>query len=134
MASPEISSHELLQRLQKEPDNEELISEVATRINDPAHQYEIGQAAYAVMKKQPSWSNCIGQHKCSLKKLLQPTSRNDLVNAVGAGISEGLHVRVVGSGHSFSNVCFPYPVMTCGDIMKASKDMRVWFQHQSISR
>ena len=98
-------THELLQRLQKEPDNEELIHEVATRINDPARQKDIEHAAQAVMKKQPSWSNCIGQQKCSPEKLLQPTSRNDLVNAVDAEISEGLHVRAVGSGHSFSHVC-----------------------------
>ena len=105
MGSPDISSHELLRRLQKEPHNEELIHVVATRINDPARQKDIEHAAHAVMKKQPSWSNCIGQQKCSPKKLLQPTSRNDLVNAVEAGISEGLLVRAVGSGHSFSNVC-----------------------------
>ena len=105
MASPEISSHELLLHLQKEPDNEDLIDEVATRINDPAHQNDIEHAAYAVMKKQPSWSNCIDQQKCNPKKLLQPSSRSDLLNAVKEGISEGLHVRAVGSGHSFSNVC-----------------------------
>lgn len=105
MGSPEISPHELLQRLQKEPDDEELTHEVATRINDPAHQNEIEHAAYAAMKKQPSWSNCIGRQKCYPKKLLQPTSRNDLLNAIKEGTSEGLHVRAVGSGHSFSNVC-----------------------------
>lgn len=105
MASPEITSHELLQRLQKETDNDDLIHEVATRINDPAHQNEIEHAAYAVMEKQPSWSNCIGQQKCHPKELLQPTSRNDLVDADKEGKSEGLHVRAVGSGHSFSNVC-----------------------------
>ena len=37
--------------------------------------------------------------------VLQPTSRNDLLNVVRGGISEGLYVRAVGSGHSFSNVC-----------------------------
>ena len=105
MASPEISSHELLQRLQDEPDNEELIHKLATRIDDPAYQDEVEHAIYGVMKKQPSWSNCIGQQNCNPKKLLRPTSCKDLIKYVKEGIDEGLHVRVVGSGHSFSNVC-----------------------------
>ena len=105
MASPEISSHELVQQLQKEPDNEELIHELAARVNDPAHQNEVEHAVYGVLKKQPSWSNCIGQQKCYPKKLYQPTSCNDLIEYIMEGIDDGLHVRAVGSGHSFSNVC-----------------------------
>ena len=105
MASPEISSYELLQHLQKDLDNEELIHKLAARIDDPAYQDEIEHAVYGVMKKHPSWSNCIGQQKCSPKKLYQPTSCKDLIKYVKEGIDEGLHVRAVGSGHSFSNIC-----------------------------
>ena len=105
MAAQEISSHELLQRLQEEPDNEGLIHEFAARINDPAYHNEVEHAVYGVMKKQPSWSNCIGQQKCYPKKRLQPNCCNELIRYVKEGIDEGLHVCAVGSGHSFSNVC-----------------------------
>ena len=98
MASPEIASPELLQRLQKELDNEELTHIFASCINDSTYRNLVEYAYYAVMKKRPSWPERIGHQKCCSQDVRQPTSCSDLVNAVkeGKGISKGLHVRAVG--------------------------------------
>ncbi|KAK3171351.1 hypothetical protein OEA41_003435 [Lepraria neglecta] len=105
MAFSETPSHDLLDRLQKHPDNEDLIREISTRVNTQAHHGELSKAIYSKLGKKPTWANCIGQQKCSPERKLQPTSRQDLLNAVKEAESKGWHLRVVGSGHSFSNVC-----------------------------
>lgn len=51
-----------------------------------------------------TWHNCIGEQICHPKYIQHPTSLKDLLNAIQLGREEGLNVRAVGSGHSFSDV------------------------------
>ena len=105
MALLEIPAHELLERLHEHPQDVDLVREISTRIDTQAHHGELSKAIYSKLGKKPTWTNCVGQQGCSPKQLLQPTSRQDLVNAVKEAGRKGWHVRAVGSGHSFSNVC-----------------------------
>ena len=105
MALSETPSDELLDRLQKHPDDEDLVREIDTRIDAQSHHGELSKAIYGKIGRRPTWENCIHQQKCSPEQKLQPTSCQDLVNAVYEAKSKGWHLRAVGSGHSFSNVC-----------------------------
>lgn len=82
MALSEIPSHDLLDRLPKQPDNEDLIREISTRFNTQAHHGELSKAIYSKLGKKPTWANCIGQQKCFPEQKLQLTSSQDFVNAV----------------------------------------------------
>lgn len=51
------------------------------------------------------WSDWSGQQVCTPARTLRPGSEDELADAVRRAASDGLVVRPVGSGHSFSPVC-----------------------------
>lgn len=120
MFSPQTSSFELLQELSNDPDNEELLDDVGKRISNSSYDEELAQAISSVIGGRKSlgkralkcpvisspltWSNFLGEQKCKARQIRHPDSCQDLVNAVNDGREQGLTVRAVGSGHSFSDV------------------------------
>lgn len=114
------SSFALLQELSDDPDNEELLHEVGKRITNSSSDEELVQAISSVIGgkkslgkralKRPvisnplTWSNYIGEQKCKARQIRYPDSCQDLVNAINDGREQGLTVRAVGSGHSFSDI------------------------------
>ncbi|AQP47516.1 FAD-linked oxidoreductase [Tessaracoccus aquimaris] len=50
------------------------------------------------------WRNWSRTYEVTPVRLASPTSLQDLVSAVQAAITEGLHVKAVGAGHSFSPI------------------------------
>lgn len=120
MFSSPTSSFELLQELSNDPDNKELLHDVGKRITNSSYDEELAQAISSVIGGKKSlgkralkhpvisnhltWSNCIGEQKCTATHIRHPDSCRDLVNAVNDAREQGLTVRAVGSGHSFSDV------------------------------
>jgi L-gulono-1,4-lactone dehydrogenase len=51
-----------------------------------------------------TWSNHTGNQRCEPLQIWRPESVDDLVEAVALGEQEGIPVRAVGSGHSWSDV------------------------------
>jgi len=51
-----------------------------------------------------TWRNTIGKHQCQPLKYFEPENLADLGNIVREAEKEGVRVRAVGSGHSFSDV------------------------------
>lgn len=52
-----------------------------------------------------SWSNWARNQTCHPKRIVHPTSENDLIAVIADANSEGHTVRMAGSGHSFSPIC-----------------------------
>lgn len=50
-----------------------------------------------------TWSNTIRNHQVQPRKYYLPKSKEEIVNIIRAAEHEGLRVRAVGSGHSFSS-------------------------------
>lgn len=50
------------------------------------------------------WRNWAGNQECRPTRIVTPTSLEELREAVGDAAAEGLGVRVMGSGHSFTPV------------------------------
>ena len=48
------------------------------------------------------WQNWAGNQSCRPKAIVQPSTEQELVDAVRHAAGEDEHVKVVGSGHSFS--------------------------------
>lgn len=134
MFSSQTSSFELLQELSNDPDNEKLLHDVGKRITNSLDDEELAQAIVSVIGgkksqgkralKRPiisnplTWSNCIGEQKCKARQIRHPDSCQDLVNAVNEGREQGLTVRAVGSGHSFSNVALTNGILLDPKSMK----------------
>ena len=54
------------------------------------------------------WRNWGGNQRCAPAEIAQPRSVEDLVEVVKSAGKEGLRVKAVGSGHSFTDVaCTP---------------------------
>ena len=123
MALSDIASRDLLQKLSKDLHNEELLQELHQRIKDSAYAKELEQATLerAGDEENPSdgppkqaypptgsgeliWHNCIGEQICHPRKIERPETLQSLVDAVKEGKEQGWQVRMVGSGHSFSDV------------------------------
>jgi L-gulonolactone oxidase len=51
------------------------------------------------------WSDWSGQQVCTPASVVRPGSEDELVTAVRRAASDGLVVRPIGSGHSFTPVC-----------------------------
>ena len=51
------------------------------------------------------WSDWSGRQHCSPARVLQPATEDELAAGVRAAASDGLVVRPVGSGHSFTPLC-----------------------------
>ena len=56
-------------------------------------------------QQAPRWTDWSGAQECNPALVLLPGSEDELVQAVRRAASDGLVVRPVGSGHSFSPVC-----------------------------
>ena len=109
MATAELSSHSLLQSLSSNPKDENLLEEITARLADPFDNIGLVKALHATVGAAPPvWTNCIGEQECFPKAILYPKCIQDLVDAVDKATTQHLHLRAVGSGHSFSNVapCF----------------------------
>jgi FAD/FMN-containing dehydrogenase len=63
------------------------------------------------------WSNWAGNQQCSPRRILHPQTEADVQDAVTAATNEGLKVRVVGAGHSFSPLSVTDGVILCLDQM-----------------
>ncbi len=48
------------------------------------------------------WTNWAGDQRCRPARILSPTSRDELAQAIAAAASAGQKVKVAGSGHSFT--------------------------------
>jgi len=64
------------------------------------------------------WSNWSGSVKCSPVEIVKPRSTDELTKMVGAYGRAGRHVRVAGSGHSFT------PVVQSGDVLISLEEMQ----------
>lgn len=51
------------------------------------------------------WSNWAGQQQCTPARVLAPHSEAELAEQLAVAAQEGLTVRAVGSGHSFTDAC-----------------------------
>jgi FAD/FMN-containing dehydrogenase len=51
-----------------------------------------------------TWSNHTGNQRCEPLQIRRPESVDDLLDAVALGEAEGISVRAIGSGHSWSDV------------------------------
>jgi L-gulono-1,4-lactone dehydrogenase len=56
------------------------------------------------VQRRETWSNHTGNQRCEPLQILRPESAEDVVEAVALGEREGVPVRAVGSGHSWSDV------------------------------
>jgi FAD-linked oxidoreductase len=56
-------------------------------------------------QQAPRWTDWSGRQECDPALVLRPGSVDELVDAVRRAASDGLVVRPVGSGHSFSPLC-----------------------------
>ena len=52
-----------------------------------------------------AWSDWSGRQQCTPARVLQPATEDELAEGVRAVASDGLVVRPVGSGHSFTPLC-----------------------------
>jgi len=52
----------------------------------------------------PEWSNWTGDQRCVPARIERPRDRGDLIESVKRATEQGLTVRAVGSGHSFTDV------------------------------
>ena len=48
------------------------------------------------------WSNWAGNQNCTPQRILHPRTETEVQDAVTDAVNQGLGVRVVGTGHSFS--------------------------------
>jgi FAD-linked oxidoreductase len=56
-------------------------------------------------QQAPRWTDWSGRQECNPALVLRPGSEEELVGAVRRAAGDGLVVRPIGSGHSFSPVC-----------------------------
>jgi FAD/FMN-containing dehydrogenase len=63
------------------------------------------------------WSNWAGNQQCAPARVLHPSTEADVQDAVTDAANQGLGVRVVGTGHSFSPLSVTDGVILCMDRM-----------------
>jgi L-gulono-1,4-lactone dehydrogenase len=51
-----------------------------------------------------TWKNWAGDQRCAPVQIVRPTSEDELAQAVAQAAAQGLSVRAVGSGHSFTDI------------------------------
>jgi L-gulono-1,4-lactone dehydrogenase len=107
MSFDHLTSPEVLKQLSEEPGNFKLLQEVANRSLHPDHASAIsnGLLELSSLHHKKTWKNCIDNQTCNPNSIQYPRSKDDLITAVNTAKKLNLHVRIVGSGHSFSNVC-----------------------------
>jgi L-gulonolactone oxidase len=57
-----------------------------------------------VTEARARWTNWGGTYSCSPARIESPTTEEEIVNIVGGATQRGEHVKVIGSGHSFTDV------------------------------
>jgi L-gulonolactone oxidase len=57
-----------------------------------------------VTEARARWTNWGGTYTCSPARIESPTTEEEIVNIVGGATQRGEHVKVIGSGHSFTDV------------------------------
>src|SRR3954470_9129180 len=57
------------------------------------------------------WRNWTGDQRCVPARIERPSDRGDLIESVKRATDQGLTVRAVGSGHSFTDVACTGGVM-----------------------
>ncbi|MBO0842449.1 MAG: FAD-binding protein [Nocardioides sp.] len=62
------------------------------------------RALGAEVSEDGTWTNFPGRHAVRPQKVVAPTSLDELRGVLKTATSEGSHVRVVGAGHSYSDV------------------------------
>jgi FAD/FMN-containing dehydrogenase len=63
------------------------------------------------------WSNWAGNQQCAPQRVVHPSTEADVQDAVIDAVNQGLGVRVVGTGHSFSPLSVTDGVLLCLDRM-----------------
>ncbi len=89
MALSSLSSHEILHKLSKHPENKELLYETTVRIRDPSHNEDLAQAISHLAGAKPLF-NSISQQLFQPKMILYPTFIEALVSAVDDANDQGL--------------------------------------------
>ncbi|MBB5161648.1 D-arabinono-1,4-lactone oxidase [Mycobacterium sp. AZCC_0083] len=74
-----------------------------------------------IMRSQ--WSNWAGNQQCAPQRVLHPSTEADVQDAVTDAANQGLGVRVVGTGHSFSPLSVTDGVILCMDRMTGVTEM-----------
>ena len=69
----------------------------------------------------PEWRNWTGDQRCVPARIERPQDRGDLIEAVKRATDQGLTVRAVGSGHSFTDAA-----CTGGVLFEMDALDRVW--------
>src|SRR6266480_6313266 len=67
----------------------------------------------------PEWRNWTGDQRCLPARIERPSDRGDLIAAVKRAADQGLTVRAVGSGHSFTDAaCTGGVLIEMGDLSR----------------
>lgn len=57
-----------------------------------------------VTEARARWTNWGGTYSCSPTRVVSPTTEDEIVNIVRTSAERGEHVKVIGSGHSFTDI------------------------------
>ncbi|MFO1350250.1 MAG: D-arabinono-1,4-lactone oxidase [Gammaproteobacteria bacterium] len=63
------------------------------------------QSSGDLAPQQKSWCNWSGSVQASPRRIVAPSSEQELIEQIGAAAGQGLTIRVAGSGHSFTPLC-----------------------------
>jgi L-gulono-1,4-lactone dehydrogenase len=111
-----------LQRLLNDRENEDLRSQLdghltehplefahaINQIYQPPHSTTLPDSDTAKKIPAGEWANCIDNQHCIPREIRSASSLADLISIVNEARGKGWMVRVVGAGHSFSNVAITY--------------------------
>jgi FAD-linked oxidoreductase len=53
---------------------------------------------------RPRWTNWSGTFSCTPKRIFSPATEGEIVAVVNSAVERGEHVKVIGSGHSFTDI------------------------------
>jgi L-gulono-1,4-lactone dehydrogenase len=76
----------------------------------------------AGLTKAGEWSNWAGDQRCRPARVLEPRSREELAEAVGAAAAAGEKVKVTGSAHSFTEAAMTEATMLRLDALRGVLD------------
>jgi L-gulono-1,4-lactone dehydrogenase len=74
------------------------------------------------VSKTGEWSNWAGDQRCRPARVLEPRSREELAEAVGAAAAAGEKVKVTGSAHSFTEAAMTEATMLRLDALRGVLD------------
>jgi L-gulono-1,4-lactone dehydrogenase len=76
----------------------------------------------AGVSKTGEWSNWAGDQRCRPARVLEPRSREELAEAIGAAAAAGEKVKVTGSAHSFTEAAMTEATMLRLDALRGVLD------------